>query len=127
MSKLDKTEVLAAFEKAYEAANGKKPEIVAKSGWYSVDGGKNVRLADLAEQAEALASGEAPAQEAAPAKPAAKKAPAKKAAPKSTAPVAKEKEYTVTAANEEGFTAEEFWIKELAERDHDTRLPRGVV
>ena len=126
MSKLDKTEVLAAFEKAYEAANGKKPEVVAKSGWYSVDGGKNVRLADLAAQAEELASGNAPAaKEEAPAK----KAPAKKAAAKKAAPVtvAKEKEYTVTKANEAGFTAEEFWIKELAERDHDTRLPRGVV
>ncbi|WP_394226509.1 hypothetical protein [Pseudoalteromonas spongiae] len=130
MSKLDKTEVLAAFEKAYEAANGKKPEITAKSGWYSVDGGKNVRLADLVTLAEELSSGAAPAaKEEAPAKPAAKKAPAKKAATKKAAPVTatKEKEYTVTKPNPEGFTAEEFWIKELAEREHDTRLPRGVV
>jgi len=125
MSKLDKTEVLAAFEKAYEAANGKKPEITAKSGWYSVDGGKNVRLADLVTLTEELSSGAAPAaKEEAPAKPAAKKAPAKKAAPVTAT---KQQEYTVTKPNTDGFTAEEFWIKELAERDHDTRLPRGVV
>ena len=48
MSKLDKTEVLNAFEAAYEAANGKKPEITTKPGWYSIDGGKNMRLADVA-------------------------------------------------------------------------------
>lgn len=125
MSKLDKTEVLAAFEKAYEAANDKKPEITAKSGWYSVDGGKNVRLADLVTLTEELSSGAAPAaKEEAPAKPAAKKAPAKKAAPVTAT---KQQEYTVTKPNTDGFTAEEFWIKELAERDHDTRLPRGVV
>jgi hypothetical protein len=129
MSKLDKNEVLAAFEKAFEAANGKKPEIVAKSGWYSVDGGKNMRLADLAEQAGELASGKAPEAKAdAPAKPAAKKAATKKVA-KKAAPVSptKQKEYTVTKANEQGYTAEEFWIVKLAESDHDTRLPRGVV
>ena len=42
MSKLDKTEVLSAFEAAYEAANGKKPEITTKPGWYSIDGGKKL-------------------------------------------------------------------------------------
>lgn len=122
MSKLDKTEVLAAFEKAYEAANGKKPEIEAKSGWYSVDGGKNMRLADLAALTEELASGKAPAESAPAKKPAAKKA---KAAPAPA--VAKDKEYTVLNQTGEGFTAEEYWIKVLAEKDHDTRLPRGVV
>ena len=69
MSKLDKTEVLSAFEAAYEAAHGKKPEITTKPGWYSIDGGKNMRLADVAALTEELTSGSAaPSQEAAPAK-----------------------------------------------------------
>ena len=57
MSKLDKTEVLNAFEAAYQAANGKKPEITTKPGWYSIDGGKNLRLAEVAELTEQLTSG----------------------------------------------------------------------
>ncbi|TMP01986.1 hypothetical protein CWC11_20300, partial [Pseudoalteromonas sp. S3178] len=71
MSKLDKTEVLSAFEAAYEAANGKKPEITTKPGWYSIDGGKNLRLADVAELTEELSSGKTTPK-------AAEKAPAKK-------------------------------------------------
>ena len=73
MSKLDKTEVLNAFEAAYEAANGKKPEITTKPGWYSIDGGKNLRLADVAALTEELTSGKTaePKAEEAP------KAPAK--------------------------------------------------
>ena len=47
MSKLDKEQVIATFTVAYTAVNGKAPTIEAKGGWYSVDGGKNMRLADL--------------------------------------------------------------------------------
>ena len=65
MSKLDKTEVLSAFEAAYEAAHGKKPEIATKPGWYSIDGGKNMRLADVAALTEELTSGSATPSEAA--------------------------------------------------------------
>ena len=108
MSKLDKTEVLSAFEAAYEAANGKKPEITTKPGWYSIDGGKNMRLADVAELTKELSSGKS-TKKAAPVK-AQKKAP-----------------FTVIKQNEEGYTAEELWIVELARKDHDCRLPRGVV
>ena len=118
MSKLDKTEVLNAFEAAYKAVNGKKPEITTKPGWYSIDGGKNLRLADVAELTKELASdtpaAKAPAKKTkttvAPAKAADKKAP-----------------FTVIEANEDGYTAEELWIVYLAEKDHDCRLPRGVV
>ncbi|AOT09498.1 hypothetical protein [Pseudoalteromonas luteoviolacea] len=124
MSKLDKTEVLSAFEAAYEAVNGKKPEITIKPGWYSIDGGKNMRLADVAALTEELTSGSAGASEEKPVqKPVAKKA-AKKPAP---AAKAKAAAFTVVKANEEGFKAEEAWIVELAEKDHDCRLPRGVV
>lgn len=129
MSKLDKTEVLAAFEAAYEAANGKKPEITTKPGWYSIDGGKNMRLAEVAELTEELTSGKtetvAKTEEKAPAK-ASKKTTTKKAAPAAKA-TEKKAAFTVVSENKDGFTAEEFWIKELAEKDHDCRLPRGVV
>ncbi|MBQ4836453.1 MULTISPECIES: hypothetical protein [Pseudoalteromonas] len=121
MSKLDKTEVLSAFEAAYEAVNGKKPEITIKPGWYSIDGGKNMRLADVAALTEELTSGSAGTK--AEAKPA-KKPAAKKAAP---AVKAKAAAFNVVTANEEGYKAEEAWIVELAEKDHDCRLPRGVV
>ena len=123
MSKLDKTEVLSAFEAAYEAANGKKPEITTKPGWYSIDGGKNMRLADVAELTKELSSGKST-------KKAAVKAPAKKTKKtKKAAPVKAQKKapFTVITENEEGYTAEELWIVELARKDHDCRLPRGVV
>ncbi|MGO2010602.1 hypothetical protein [Pseudoalteromonas sp.] len=121
MSKLDKTEVLNAFEAAYEAANGKKPDITTKSGWYSIDGGKNLRLADIAELTEELSSGKSAGK-----KPAAKKAPVKKAKTNTPAP-AKKASFTVVKSNDDGYIAEELWIVALAEKDHDCRLPRGVV
>ncbi|QTH71363.1 hypothetical protein [Pseudoalteromonas xiamenensis] len=122
MSKLDKTEVLSAFEAAYEAKNGKKPDIVAKSGWFSVDGGKNIRLAEVAALTEELTSGSAPAAEK-------KAAPAKKTktTKKAEAKSAKKGSFTVIKANEDGDKAEELWIAILARKDHDCRLPRGVV
>ncbi|XQF92073.1 hypothetical protein ACOBV9_11030 [Pseudoalteromonas espejiana] len=122
MSKLDKTEVLSAFEAAYEAANGKKPEITTKPGWYSIDGGKNLRLADVAELTKELSSGKTTTQ-------AEQKAPAKKTKTKTAAPVKTQKTapFTVVTQSEDGYTAEELWIVELASKDHDCRLPRGVV
>jgi hypothetical protein len=128
MSKLDKTEVLSAFEAAYEAAHGKKPEITTKPGWYSIDGGKNMRLAEVAELTEELTSGSAAPSESPKAAPA-KAAPAKKAKTTKAAPAkaAKKASFKVIKENAEGYTAEEFWIAELAGKDHDCRLPRGVV
>ncbi|KPH94237.1 hypothetical protein AMS58_13105 [Pseudoalteromonas porphyrae] len=120
MSKLDKTEVLNAFEAAYEAANGNKPEITTKPGWYSIDGGKNLRLAEVAELTEQLTSGGSSEKTV-------KKAPAKKTKTKTTAPAVKKAAFTVTTENEDGYTAEEFWIVYLARKEHDCRLPRGVV
>jgi len=127
MSKLDKAQVLEDFDKAYQAANGKQPEVVAKAGWYSVDGGKNMRLADLAALTEELSSGTAPAAPEKAAKPAKKAAakPAKKAAVKTVE--IKDKGMVIVKNNEDGYTAEEFWIVYLAELDHDCRLPQGIV
>jgi len=110
MSKLDKDAVIAKFTEAYQAANGKAPEIEAKGGWYSVDGGKNMRLAQLDEMADELAAGKSAAKQAAPAKAETKKkAPAKKAAP------AKAKK-----ANS-GFSVKAFWADKIGQ---DNRQPR---
>jgi hypothetical protein len=117
MSKLDKTEVLSAFEAAYEAANGNKPDIATKPGWYSVDGGKNLRLAELAQLTEELNSGS----------PAAVTNPAKKEKSPVSVKTTKKAPFAVVTENEKGYTPEEFWIVQLASKDHDCRLPRGVV
>ncbi|WP_417665129.1 hypothetical protein [Pseudidiomarina sp.] len=138
MSKLDKDQVLADFTAAYQQAHGKKPKVEAKGGWYSVDGGKNVRLAQLAEEAETLAGGKAakPAAKAtkAAAKPAAKKetkkaaepakkAPAKKAAAKK--PAAKTAKAKVSKSANGGLTAKELWRQRLEQDSTLSRLPRG--
>lgn len=136
MSKLDKEKVLAEYTEAYEKAHGKKPKIEASNGWYSVDGGKNVRLAQLDEEAKALAKGKpakaekASDKKAAPKKAAAKKtetkSDTKKAAPKKTA-VKKEapKKPAVKKSNSGGLTAKELWKQKLESKGTDCRLPRG--
>jgi hypothetical protein len=60
MAKQDKDAVIENFTQAYTKANGKAPSIEAKGGWYSVDGGKNMRLAQLEEMTAEL-SASAPA------------------------------------------------------------------
>ncbi|WP_404339430.1 hypothetical protein [Pseudoalteromonas mariniglutinosa] len=121
MSKLDKTEVLNAFEAAYQAANGKKPDITTKPGWYSIDGGKNMRLAEVAELTEELTSGKAAEPKATTTKTTAKKTKTK------TVTTTKKTSFNVVKGNTDGYTAEELWIVNLAKKDHDCRLPRGVV
>lgn len=136
MSKLDKEKVLAEYTEAYEKAHGKKPKIEASNGWYSVDGGKNVRLAQLDEEAKALAKGKsAKAEKAAPKKAAAKKAEtkseSKKAAPKKSATKkeapkkAAAKKPAVKKSNSGGLTAKELWKQKLDDKGTDCRLPRG--
>ena len=130
MSKLDKDQVIAKFTEAYKAANGKEPQIEAKGGWYSVDGGKNMRLAALEEMAGELAGGAAPAEKPAkaekkaekPAK-AAKKADApakaeKKAAAPKKKPAAKKK------AKTEGFSVKAWWADQVEARNPGSRAPR---
>ncbi|UAA37246.1 hypothetical protein KIH87_10900 [Paraneptunicella aestuarii] len=122
MSKLDKDEVIAKFTEAYKAANGKEPQIEVKSGWYSVDGGKNIRLAQIEEMLAELTSGStntseakaektekaaAPKAEKAPKK---EKAPAKKAAPKPKA--------------SGGFSVKAYWAEKITENNPGSKLPR---
>ncbi|MCL6415894.1 hypothetical protein MIB92_09535 [Aestuariirhabdus sp. Z084] len=117
MSKLDKEQVLADFSAAFEKANGKAPVVDQKGSWYSVDGGKSVRLADLVDMTAELSGGAAPAKpEAAPKAAAEKKAPAAKK-------TAKPKAKTKTTSTSGGMTPKELWKQKLAARD---TLPRGV-
>jgi hypothetical protein len=110
MSKLDKDQTIEEFTLAYTAANGKAPEIEAKGGWYSVDGGKNIRLAAIAEMTAELSAGTA----AAPSAPATKK-PAKQAPKKSPAKAAKS-----TSA----FSVKNFWQETVLAPLHNARPPR---
>lgn len=113
MSKLDKDEVLAKFTEAYKAANNKEPQIEAKSGWYSIDGGKNIRLAQIVELTETLSGDKpaeaAPAKKAEPAPKAEKKAPAKKPAAKKA---------------KSGFSVKSFWGDKITENNAGSILPR---
>lgn len=132
MSKLDKDKVLAEYEEAYKKAHGKKPKIEASNGWYSVDGGKNVRLAQLAEEAKTLGGGKsaekkAPAKKAddkkSAAKPAAKKPTAKKSSAKTAS--AKKSSAKTTSSAKGGLTAKELWRQKLEQDATECRLPRG--
>lgn len=96
---MDKDQVIAAFTQAYTAANGKAPEIEAKGGWYSVDGGKNMRLAQLAEMTDQLSSAGKAEK---PAKKAKAKAPAKTKQAKQSTP---------------GFSVKAFWNEKLNQAD----------
>ena len=130
MSKLDKNQVIADFTAAYQQAHGKKPSIEAANGWFSVDGGKNMRLAQLAEAAAEL-SGNTNKPAKAVAKPASK-APAKAA--KASKPAAAAKKPAKATAKKSaakvsdagtGLTAKELWRQKLQQGATNARLPRG--
>ena len=122
MSKSDKESVLAKFTAAFEAANGKTPTIEAKGGWYSVDGGKNVRLAQLEEMADEMG---APAPKKAKAEKAVEK-PAKAAAKPKTATKAKAKAPAKAKAKKSstGFSVKDFYIKQIQESNPGAKAPR---
>ncbi|BDX06341.1 hypothetical protein [Planctobacterium marinum] len=120
MSKLDKDQVIAKFTEAYTAANGKAPEIEAKGGWYSVDGGKNMRLAQLDEMADELAGNKAAAPKEAEAPKKAKKAEAKPAAEKAPKTAAPKK----AKAEKSGFSVKAFWNEKLDNEHPGSTLPR---
>lgn len=124
MSKLDKDQVLSAFTEAYTKANGKEPQIEVKSGWYSIDGGKNVRLVTIEEMTAVLSGGEiTPAEPVAEAKPA--KAPkAKKVSAKATTTEVKSKGYTVVNVGE-GLNPANYWLDYLSKLGSDCRTPHG--
>jgi hypothetical protein len=113
MSKLDKDQVIAAFTEAYAAANGNAPTIEAKGGWYSVDGGKNIRLANLNAMIAELGTS-TPAKEATAAVEKPKKPMPKKAA---KIPVKKK-------VKKSDFSVKAFWAKKILEESPVSKLPR---
>lgn len=117
MSKLDKDQVIAAFTEAYTAANGKAPSIEAKGGWYSVDGGKNIRLADLNAMVSELSASTTKTKVAVEKpktvtkkKPAAEKKPAK-------TPLKK-------IAKVSDFSVKSFWAEKVLKQSSVSKLPR---
>ncbi len=129
MSKLDKENVLSEFSDAYKVAHGTAPNIEESSGWYSVEGSKNMRLAKLAEWTTELNTGKAEAapSAAAKAKPAAKRTPTKAAAKPSakvTPAVSVEAVVNVTH-NAGGLSAKQLWQQRLEQIQSQNRLPRG--
>ncbi|MEL7798335.1 MULTISPECIES: hypothetical protein [Idiomarina] len=139
MSNLDKDKVIAEYTEAYQKAHGKKPKIESSNGWYSVDGGKNVRLSQLADDAKALGKEKKSApkksepkktepKKAEAKKPAAKKAETKKpAAKKPAAKKSSAKQSSAKKSSSGGLTAKELWKQKLEGKDSDCRLPRGSV
>ncbi|PKG99462.1 hypothetical protein [Paraglaciecola sp. MB-3u-78] len=109
MSKLDKDQVIAAFTEAYTATNGKAPTIEAKGGWYSVGGGKNIRLADLDAMIPELGTS-TPTKTATAKKPAVEKKSVK-------APVKKK-------AKKSDFSVKSFWTQKILEQSSVSKLPR---
>lgn len=121
MSKLDKDGVLAKFTAAYEAANGKAPTIEAKGGWYSVDGGKNIRLAQLEEMADSM---DTPAPKKAKAEKPVKEAKAEKlkAAAKAEKPKAPAKAKAEKSAS--SFSVKDFYTKQIQDTNPGAKAPR---
>lgn len=121
MSKLDKDQVVAEFTAAYKAAFGKAPQLEQKPGWFSVDGGKNLRLAELAELGASYSADKGTTKSTAKAKPTAEK----KAAPaKTTVKPAKKpaKKAAAKTKSGNGQSAADIWAAQL---DDKQRQPRG--
>ncbi|MBV2127516.1 hypothetical protein [Arsukibacterium indicum] len=133
MTKLDKDQVITDFTAAYKAKFGKEPQLEQKPGWFSVDGGKNIRLAELAELADSYSKGgkakataakaEKPAKAEKAEKPAkAEKKPAAAAKP-AAKPAAKSKTKAAKPAKTTPGAAAAFWAEKI--NDSKQRPPRG--
>lgn len=114
MSKLDKEQVIADFTEAYKAANGKEPTIEAKGGWFSVDGGKNIRLAALVEMTSELGGSEPAAAVEDKVAPKAASKPVKKEATKKPA----------KAKKASGFSVKAYWSEQILAKNAGSKLPR---
>lgn len=111
MANLDKDAVIAAFTEAYKKANGKAPSIESKSGWYSVDGGKNMRLAQLQEMTESLAPNSSEGTET-------------KKEKSETKAAAKPTKKKASASKKSGFSVKDFWAEKLNAEAPGATLPR---
>jgi hypothetical protein len=127
MSKLDKDTVIENFTQAYTQANGKAPTIEAKGGWYSIDGGKNVRLAQLEEMTAELSVAEKPAKKAAAA-PKAKKASKEETPaavkPKKEAAKKPAKKAATKKPAKGGFSVKDFYTQQIKDANPGAKAPR---
>ena len=140
MSELDKDKVMDEFTKAYQASQGKKPKVDENNGWYSVDGSKNMRLAQLDEWTKELKKEAKTSAKKAPAKAstkgkktdtkkktdAKKKSATTKKKTSTTTGKSKDKSASKSLNSESGQNAAELWKQRLAAQASSCRLPRGV-
>ena len=112
MSKANKEQIIEEFTQAYQKAHGKTPEIESKSGWYTVDGGKNMRIGQLEEMTKEL--GGSSSSDAATKKPASKSKTQSKAKP------AKKQNKTASS----GFSVKDFYAQKLQDENPGSTLPR---
>ncbi len=125
MSKDNKEQIIEEFTQAYQKAHGKKPEIEAKSGWYSVDGGKNMRIAQLEEMTKELQGESADTEE----KKTASKAksdskPKAKSKPKATSKTKASPAKKSAKKKSGGFSVKDFYADKLQEENPGSTLPR---
>ena len=119
MSKLEKDQVLEQFTAAYTKANGNAPTIEAKGGWYSIDGGKNMRLAQVAELTAELSQQKAETKvEAKPSKAEAK--PAADSAAKTKVP----KKVVKKTKAKSSFSVKAMWASQIQANNPGSQPPR---
>lgn len=114
MSKLDKDTVLENFTVAYAKANGKAPTVEAKGGWYSVNGGKNVRLAQLEEMTAELAGGA----------PASKATQVKEPSPKTQKPKQASTKAKKSSGKKASFSVKDFYTQQITAVNAGAKAPR---
>lgn len=120
MSHQEKEQILQNFSEAYQAKYGKAPVIEESRGWYKVDDGKNMRLAQLAELAGEL-SGQAPDKSVQTAKPTNTNNQNRQKVSNTTTVESK----VAVTKHAKGFTAKEVWLEKLQQLNSACRLPRG--
>lgn len=123
MSELEKDQVINKFTEAYTAANGKAPEIEEKGGWYSVNGDKNIRLAQLDELADELAGGKPATKSKSKAK--AKKVVQKDSSKKSSKVAKKKPKAKKTAKDkQDSFSVKAMWLAQIEQQNPGSIQPR---
>ena len=119
MAKPDKNDVIEEFTHAYTSVNGKRPDIQAKSGWYSIDGGKNVRLAQIQEMTAALLEDGSKT----PSTSKATKEAMSEAPPKTTSKT-RPKNVAKTKPQKSGFSVKQYWADKLNTEAPGSTQPR---
>jgi hypothetical protein len=123
MSKIDKDTVIDNFTKAYTKANGKAPSIEVKGGWYSIDGEKNVRLAQLETMTTELSGGKS-AQTAEPSLVKAEPKPSAAQKPIARASTKTSQNKQKSAPRDKTFSVRDFYTQQILEVNPGAKPPR---